>query len=50
MTAAALCEDGRIAYIADYPVYGAVANINAFAIGSPDGAAGSEDLSEMVQP
>lgn len=34
MMAAALCEDGRIAYIADYPVYGAVANINAFAIGA----------------
>ena len=34
MTAASLCEDGRIAYIADYPVYGAVANINAFAIGA----------------
>lgn len=34
MTAASLCEDNRIAYIADYPVYGAVANINAFAIGA----------------
>ncbi|MBS6516894.1 MAG: BMP family ABC transporter substrate-binding protein [Clostridium sp.] len=34
MTAASLCEDGRIAYIADYPVYGAVASINAFAIGA----------------
>lgn len=32
--AASMAEDGRIAYVADYPVYGAVANINAFAIGA----------------
>lgn len=34
MIAASLCKDGKIAYVADYPVYGAIANINAFAIGA----------------
>lgn len=34
MIAASMAEDSRIAYVADYPVYGAVANINAFAIGA----------------
>ncbi len=32
--AGCLCEDGRIGYIADYPIFGTVANINAFAIGA----------------
>ena len=32
--AGSLCEDGRIGYVADYPIYGTVANINAFALGA----------------
>ena len=32
--AAVFAENHRIAYIADYPVYGTIANINAFAIGA----------------
>ena len=32
--AGALAEDGRIGYIADYPIYGTPASINAFAIGA----------------
>lgn len=32
--AGCLCEDGRIGYLADYPIFGTVANINAFAIGA----------------
>ena len=32
--AGSLCEDHRLAYIADYPFYGTVAAINAFAIGA----------------
>lgn len=34
MIAGALAENDRIAYIADYPIYGLIANINAFAIGA----------------
>ncbi len=34
MIAGALTEDGKIGYIADYPIYGAIANINAFALGA----------------
>lgn len=34
MVAGALAENGRIAYIADYPIYGMIANINAFALGA----------------
>ncbi len=34
MIAGALSEDNKIGYIADYPVYGAIANINAFALGA----------------
>lgn len=33
MLAGAMCENGKIAYQADYPIYGSVANINAFALG-----------------
>lgn len=33
MAAGALTTSGRIGYIADYPIYGAIADINAFAIG-----------------
>ena len=32
MIAGALAENDRIAYIADYPIYGMIANINAFAL------------------
>lgn len=33
MIAGAMTENDRIAYVADYPIYGMIANINAFAIG-----------------
>lgn len=32
--AGALSEDGRLGFIADYPIYGTVANVNAFALGA----------------
>lgn len=32
--AGALADNNRIAYIADYPIYGMIANINAFALGA----------------
>lgn len=32
--AGALAENNRLAYIADYPIYGSIANINAFALGA----------------
>ena len=32
--AGAVCDNNRIGYIADYPVYGAPASINAFALGA----------------
>lgn len=31
--AGAMCDTGKIAYIADYPIYGTISNINAFALG-----------------
>ena len=34
MIAGAMCENGRIAYVAEYPIYGELANINAFALGA----------------
>ena len=34
MIAGALAENDRLAYIADYPIYGMIANINAFALGA----------------
>ena len=34
MIAGALAKNDRIAYIADYPIYGMIANINAFALGA----------------
>ncbi len=34
MIAGALSEDGKIGYLADYPIYGVMANINAFALGA----------------
>ena len=33
MVAGAMAENDKIAYIADYPIYGMIANINAFAMG-----------------
>lgn len=33
MIAGALADNNRVAYIADYPIYGMIANINAFALG-----------------
>lgn len=33
IVAAAMSTSGKIGYIADYPIYGAIADINAFAIG-----------------
>lgn len=32
--AGAMAENDRLAYIADYPIYGSIANINAFALGA----------------
>ena len=32
--AASVCENHQIGYLADYPIYGSAANINAFAIGA----------------
>ncbi len=32
--AGAMAENDKIAYIADYPIYGTIANINAFALGA----------------
>jgi basic membrane lipoprotein Med (substrate-binding protein (PBP1-ABC) superfamily) len=32
--AASMCETDHLGYIADYPIYGMIANINAFAIGA----------------
>ncbi len=32
--AAALSKTGRLGYIADYPIYGTVANVNAFSLGA----------------
>lgn len=34
MVAGALTENEKIAYVADYPIYGMIANINAFALGA----------------
>ena len=34
MIAGVVARDGRIGYVADYPIYGAPANINAFALGA----------------
>lgn len=34
MTAGAMCSNNKIGYVADYPIYGVAANINAFAIGA----------------
>ncbi|MDD3797466.1 MAG: BMP family ABC transporter substrate-binding protein, partial [Lachnospiraceae bacterium] len=34
MIAGAMCENDRIAYAADFPIYGSLANINAFARGA----------------
>jgi basic membrane lipoprotein Med (substrate-binding protein (PBP1-ABC) superfamily) len=34
MIAGAMAENDKIAYIADYPIYGMIANINAFALGA----------------
>lgn len=33
LVAGALCKNGKIGYMADYPISGMIANINAFAIG-----------------
>ena len=32
--AGSLCKDGKLGYIADYPIFGTIANINAFALGA----------------
>ncbi len=32
--AGAMADNNRLAYIADYPIYGSIANINAFALGA----------------
>lgn len=34
MIAGAMAENDKIAYVADYPLYGMIANINAFALGA----------------
>ena len=33
LVAGAMSPDGKIAYVADYPLYGMISNINAFALG-----------------
>ncbi|MCI8634416.1 MAG: BMP family ABC transporter substrate-binding protein [Eubacterium sp.] len=32
--AGAMAENGKLTYLADYPIYGSIANINAFALGA----------------
>lgn len=32
--AGAMAENNKLAYIADYPIFGTIANINAFALGA----------------
>lgn len=32
--AGSLCKDGKLGYVADYPIFGTIANINAFALGA----------------
>lgn len=32
--AGAMCESGKLGYIADYPLFGTIANINAYALGA----------------
>lgn len=34
LIAGAMCENDRIAYVADFPIFGSLANVNAFAIGA----------------
>ena len=34
MIAGAMCSNNKIGYVADYPIYGTTANINAFALGA----------------
>ncbi len=34
MVAGAMCPDGKIGFVADYPLYGVAAGINAFALGA----------------
>ena len=34
MIAGAMCSNNKIGYVADYPIYGAAANVNAFALGA----------------
>jgi len=34
MVAGAMCTDGKIGFVADYPLYGVAAGINAFALGA----------------
>lgn len=34
MVAGAMADNDKIAYVADYPIYGMIANINAFALGA----------------
>ncbi len=34
LIAGAMCQNDRIAYVADFPIYGSLANVNAFAIGA----------------
>jgi len=34
MIAGAMCENDKIAYMAQYPIYGSIANINAFTLGA----------------
>lgn len=34
IVAGAMCQNNKIGYVAEYPIYGAAANINAFALGA----------------
>ena len=45
--AGAMSEHNRLAYIADYPIYGSIANINAFALGAQNGESACEYTSAL---
>lgn len=46
--AGAMAENDRLFYLADYPMFGTIANINAFAIGAKDDKSACKGLSGLV--
>ena len=46
--AGVMTDTNKIGYIADYPIFGMTANINAFALGVKNGQSKSKNLSGMV--